>query len=130
MTRHFTGSREPSKNSIAKDILRLEMQKKGKLPAQMRYKMIFKRKQQEAREKAMAAQSTVDQTGRLVSTRKMSDKAEQALKEMAMKKAAKEQKKLRKMVIVQPQNFSNGRIDKKGQIFDLAGNMIGKVNTK
>lgn len=106
------------------------MQKKGKLPAEMRYKMILKRKQEEAREKAMKATSALDESGRMVATRKMTPKAEQALKEMAMKKAAKEQKKLRKMVIVQPQNFSNGRIDKKGQIFDIAGNMVGKVNTK
>ncbi len=130
--RHFTGSREGSKHSIAKEILQLEMQKKGKLPAEMRYKLIFKRKQEEAREKAMKAQSAQgsNSAGKMVGQRKMSERAEQALKEMSMKKAAKEQKKLRKLVIVQPQNFSNGSINKKGQIFDLAGNMIGQVNTK
>ena len=129
--RHFSGSREAGKKSIAREILQIEMQKKGKLPAQLRYKLIFKRKQEEAREKALQAMSQSNSgTGKLVTQRKMSDRAEQALKEIAMKKAAKEQKKLRKMVIVQPQNFSNGRIDRKGQIFDIAGNMIGKVNTK
>lgn len=132
--RHFSGSREQGGKSIAKEILQLEMQKKGKLPAQMRYKLIFKRKQEEAKAKAMQAMAQAgnmkDASGKMVTGRKMSERAEQALKEMAMKKAAKEQKKLRKMVIVQAQNFSNGRIDAKGQIFDLAGNMVGKVNTK
>lgn len=130
--RHFTGSREGGKRSIAKEILQLEIQKKGKLPAQLRYKLIFKRKQEEAKEKAMKAMNAQGggNAGRLVSQRKMSPRAEQALKEMSMKKAAKEQKKLRRMVIVQPQNFTNGHIDKKGQIFDIAGNMIGRVNTK
>ena len=128
--RHFTGGREGSKGSIAKEILRLEMQKKGKLPAELRYKLIFKRKQEEAKEKAMKSMNHSAGAGKMVGHRKMSERAEQALKEMSMKKAAKEQKKLRRMVIVQPQNFSNGSINKKGQIFDLAGNMIGQVNTK
>ncbi len=130
--RHFSGSREPGKKSIAKEILQLEAQKKGKLPAQMRYKLIFKRRQEEAKEKAMKSmtQAGASGSGNLVTGRKMSARAEQALKEISMKKAAKEQKKLRKMVIVQPQNFSNGHIDKKGQIFDIAGNMVGRVNTK
>ncbi|MDX2073457.1 MAG: hypothetical protein SFX19_03720 [Alphaproteobacteria bacterium] len=130
--RHFSGSRESSKHSVAKEILQLEMQKKGKLPAELRYKIIFKRKQEEAKEKALKAmnQDGFSASGKMVSQRKMSERAEHALKEMAMKKAAKEQKKLRKMVIVQPQHFSNGHIDKKGQIFDIAGNMVGKVNTK
>ena len=130
--RHFTGSREASKSSIAKEILQLEMQKKGKLPAELRYKLIFKRKQEEAKEKAMKAMNAQagNGAGKMVGQRKMSERAEQALKEMSMKKAAKEQKKLRKMVIVQPQNFSNGSINKKGQIFDIAGNIVGQVNTK
>lgn len=131
--RHFTGSRETGKQSIAKEILLIEMQKKGKLPAEMRYKMIFKRRMQEAREKAAheyGKKNSANPSGSMVATRKQSTRAEQALREMAMKKAAKEQKKLRKMVIVQPQNFSNGSINKKGQIFDIAGNMIGQVNTK
>lgn len=108
------------------------MQKKGKLPAEMRYKLIFKRKQEEAKEKALKtmSHSTGNGAGKMVGQRKMSERAEQALKEMSMKKAAKEQKKLRRMVIVQPQNFSNGSINKRGQIFDLAGNIIGQVNSK
>jgi len=130
--RHFTGSRDIRKKSIAREIMMLESQKKGKLPAEMRYKLIFKRKQEEAKEKAMAAAAgkEVGHNGKLVGARKMSDRAEQALKEMSMKKAAKEQKKLRRMVIVEAQNFSNGSINKKGQIFDIAGNMIGQVNLK
>jgi hypothetical protein len=129
--RHFTGSREFGKKSIAKEILQLEMQKKGKLPAEMRYKLIFKRKQQEAKEKAAKAMSQGSgASGRMVTQRKMSEKAEQALKEIAMKKAAKEQKKLRRMVIVQKQNFSNGMVNEKGQIFDIAGNIVGNINLK
>lgn len=130
--RHFSGNRATSKNSVAREILILEMQKKGKLPAAMRYKMIFKRKQEESRAKAAQGygKQIAGASGQLVGQRKMSTKAEQALKEMAMKKAAKEAKKLRQMVIVRPQNFKNGRIDAKGQIFDIAGNLVGRVNTK
>lgn len=132
--RHFSGSRERGKKSIAREILQLEAQKKGKLPTEMRYKLIFKRKQEEAREKAMEAmaakESSSSSSGKMVTGRKMSERAEQALKEIAMKKAAKEQKKLRRMVIVEPMNFSNGSINKKGQIFDIAGNIVGQVNLK
>jgi len=130
--RHFTGSREPGKKSIAREIMQLEFEKKGKIPAELRYKIIFKRKQEEAKEKAMKAMNAQQSSGggKMVTQRKMSERAEHALKEIAMKKAAKEQKKLRKMVVVQPQNFSNGSINKKGQIFDIAGNIVGQVNTK
>ncbi len=61
----------------------------------------------------------------------MSKKAEeQALKQIAQKKAAKEAKALRQMVIVQPRNFTNGSIVKNGKIYDIAGNTVAKVNTK
>ncbi len=130
--RHFSGSRGAAKPSVAKEILKIEIQKKGKLPAQMRYKMIFKRRQEEMKEKAVkeSTQANLNSASSMVSRRKMSSKAEQALKEVAMKKAAKEAKALRQMVVIQPRNFYNGSLNKKGFIYDIAGNVIGKVNSK
>ncbi len=108
------------KRSVASELMRIEIQKKGKLPASDRYKRILKKRLQESKQKAM-----FDRGGR-----KMSKRAEQALKEIAAKKAAKEAKALRRMVIVQPQNYHNGSINRKGQIYDVAGNMVAQVNIK
>jgi hypothetical protein len=60
----------------------------------------------------------------------MSARAEQALKEIAMKKARKLAKEERKMVIVEARNFHNGHITKKGEVYDIAGNMVARVNIK
>ena len=129
--RHFGGDREAKgKKTIAQEIMRIEADKKGKLSAEQRYKLIFKRRLEESKQKDMLQRIQNGKKGELVGGRKMSDRAEKALKEMAAKKAGKEAKKLRKMVIVEPAFFSNGQLKKTGKIYDIAGNTIGKVNTK
>jgi|GEM_PF-2433246 len=123
--RFFSGSRDKlNKRSIAQEILRLEVEKKGKLDPQDRFKFIMQRKMEESRKKVEMAKQAKG------NGRPMSQKAEKALKDIAAKKASKEQKRLRRMVIVQPRNFSNGRLNKKGGIYDIAGNKVGQVNTK
>ena len=119
--RYFNGSRESGKRSPAGELMRLELQKKGKLPAVERYKFLLNQKLMEAKKQSMLA----PKPGRV-----MSKRAEEALKQIAMKKAAKQQKIMRRMVVVQPKNWYNGSIDKKGKIHDVAGNYVGRVNTK
>ncbi len=129
--RHFGGDREnKGKRTIAQEIMRIEADKKGKMSAEQRYKLIFKRRLEESKQKDMAQRIQNGKKGELIGGRKMSDRAEKALKEIAAKKAAKEAKKLRKMVLVEPAFFSNGQLKKTGKIYDIAGNTIGKVNTK
>lgn len=111
------------KKSIAQEILRLEVEKKGKLDPQERFKFIMQRKLEESRKKVELAKAEK-------SHRPMSKKAEKALKDIAAKKAAKEQKRLRQMVIIQPRTYTNGRLNKKGGIYDIAGNKVGQVNAK
>lgn len=101
--------------------MRLEIEKKGKLPPGERYKMLLKKKLAANKEKAMFNQPG----GRM-----MSKRAEQALKEIAAKKAAKEAKALRRMVIVQPKIYHNGKVNQKGNILDIEGNIVGKIDTK
>ena len=123
--RFFSGGRDlVSKKSIAQEILRFEVAKKTKLDPQERFKFIMKRKMEESRKKVDQKQQ--NRPG----TRPMSERAQKALKDVAAKKAAKEAKALRRMVVVQPKTFSNGRLTKKGDIFDIAGNRVGKVHTK
>ena len=119
--RYFSGSRDPGKRSPASELMRLELKKKGKLPAVERYKFLLSKKMQEAKKEAMLAPKP---------GRTMSKKAEDALKQIAMKKAAKQEKVMRRMVVVQPRNWYNGSINKKGKIHDIAGNYVGRVNTK
>lgn len=130
-TRHFAG-RDDKGRSAASEIIRYEMQKKGKLSPTERYKRIMKKKLLENKNAAALANKSVGfrLPGSLQQERKMSAQAEKAMKEMAAKKAAKQAKADRRAVIIQPRNFSNGNLNKKGQIFDIAGNMVGQVNKK
>lgn len=129
--RHFNGSRETRKRGPAAEQMMFEIKKKGKLPAGERYKRLLNKKLQENREKVGLPQKKgFSFSDKIYNPKKMSARAEQALKEIAMKKAAKLAKAEREMVIVAPKNFSNGSINRKGQIFDVAGNVVAKVNLK
>ena len=92
--RFFSGGRDlVSKKSIAQEILRFEVAKKTKLDPQERFKFIMKRKMEESRKKVDQKQQ--NRPG----TRPMSERAQKALKDVAAKKAAKEAKALRRMVV-------------------------------
>jgi hypothetical protein len=130
-TRYFSGSRHSGQRSVANEMMRFEMQKKGKLPAAERYKRLLKKKLEENQKKAMLGRkSTFSLAGSKKSEQQMSKRAQEALKEISARKAAKQAKIDRNMVIVQPKNFSNGHINKKGQISDIAGNVVGTVDRK
>lgn len=135
MTRRFySGARGGTKKlGEAARLTRLEMEKGGKLPmsTQDRYKRILKKKLEESREKASASKPLFQLPGTAPMQRKMSKRAEQALKEIAARKAAKEEQELRRSVIVQPRHFSDaGRIDAKGNAYDLGNNLTLKVDLK
>lgn len=119
--RFFSGGREGggNKDSLAREILKIEKQKGGKLSSQERFKLIMQRKMAESKKVA-------SQNGQ----KHMSKKAQEALKQVAMKKAAKEQKIMRQSVIVQKKMFNNGMVQKNGKIMDIAGNQIGQINKK
>ena len=116
----------------ASELMRLEIQKKGKMPAAQRYKRLMKQQLEENKKEALGAsyKKPFSFSDKIGGGGKMSARAEQALKEIAMKKAAKLAREERQMVIVQPRNFINGRLTKKGEIYDVAGNIVGKVNSK
>ncbi len=125
MSRGFSGSRYSSGNgklSEAAKLKRMEIMRGGKLPMTSadRYKRIMKKKMEEHQQQVS-----------LRSSRVMSKKAQEALKQMAMKKAAKEEKELRQMVIIKPRMLGDaGRIDEKGRVYDVANNLVLKVDGK
>jgi len=130
--RHFDGGRGGTRMGAASEMMRLEIQKKGKMPAAQRYKRIVAKKLEENKKKAMgdAYKKPFSLSGKIMDVRKMSARTEQVLKEIAERKAKKLAKAEREMVIVQPRNFHNGRITAKGDIYDIEGNMVAKVNIK
>lgn len=119
-TRFFSGSRDTGRESAARLILKLEIEKGGKLTSAERFKLIMDQK--------MKAQQKL--VGQKNGGKKLSAKAERALKEVAMKKASKEAKAIRQSVIVERKIFNNGMVQRNGKIFDVAGNQVGKINLK
>jgi hypothetical protein len=129
--RFFSGGRDMGKRGIASEHMRFELSKKGKMPTADRYKRIMKKKLEENKQKAMAGKtSPFGMPLNIQAARKMSKRTEQVLKELAERKARKEAKAQRQMVIIQARNFPNGQINKKGQLFDIAGNIVARVNPK
>lgn len=130
--RYFDGGRGGKRVGAASELMRLEIMKKGKLPAADRYKQIMKKKLEENKKKALGPRLSdgFRLPGSIQEAKKLSKRAEQNLQQMAEKKARKEAKALRQMVVVQPRVFSNGTLNKKGQIYDIAGNQVAKINIK
>lgn len=137
MRRVFTGARDnPSGmyKSMARELRKIELRKGGKLPLTptMRYKMIMARKIDEHHKKTgMNAYTSFSLPGAKKSDYKMSKRAEMALKELAKKKATKEAKELRQMVVIKPRWYGNvGYINDKGKVFDQASNLTLKVDPR
>ena len=86
-----------------------------------RFKLIMKMKMDEARGKHSSDKAN---------SRPMSEKAAKALRDMKKKKEIKRAKELRRMVIVEPARFHNGYLNKKGKVYDVAGNIVATVNSK
>jgi len=119
--RYFSGGRDRGKSNPASDLMRIEIQKKGRFTPQERYKFIMKKKLAQSREIAQGAKG-------IKST--LSKTTEKAMKELSAKRAAKRAKEIRNMVLIEPRRFSNGRLTKSGKILDIADNVVGTVNRK
>lgn len=120
-SRFYSGSRSSGGTNEATKLLKKHMMRGIKLNATERYKIIMKQRMEEHKKKAFGERmmkSGFSLPGTLKQAMNMSARAENALKEMAQKKAAKEEKALRKMVQITPRYFPNGaRIDTKGRVF-------------
>lgn len=132
--RYFSGTRDKGRMGVASEIMRLEILKKGKLPSTERYKSILKKKFQENKQKTLTEklkQPIIPGLAGLATAKySMSKRAEQALQQIAQRKAKKEAKAQRSMVIVEARRFPNGNLTNKGKIYDVAGNLVAEVNRK
>lgn len=133
---NFTGTRESSSTAaILKQLRKIEISKGGKLPltSTQRYKMILNKRMEEHRKKSQinAYNDFTLGKGQAGGERKMSRRAEMALKEIARKKAVKEAKELRQMVVIKPRHYgSAGQITAKGIVYDHVNNITMRVDTK
>jgi hypothetical protein len=132
--RFYSGAREgASRVGPAAQMKRLEIMKGGKLPMTngQRYKMIFKRKMAEHMQQAQAGRAGFSLPGTVNQKAALSTRTMQLLEDRAKRKAAKEERALRQMVVIKPRNYGGvGYIDKKGKVYDVAGNIVLGVNTK
>lgn len=138
--RYFSGTRSGSTGQMgeAAKLKRMEMMRGGKLPltGADRYKMLMEKKLDDHRAKAVQnPRTTFMLPGARAGDKQLSKSAEMALKEVARRKAAKEEKKMRQMVVIKPREYSDNlgffaRIDKRGNIYDHVGNLVLKVDAK
>jgi len=123
-TRFFNGARSTGKMGEAARMKKLEIMKGGKLalsPAD-RYKRIMRAKLQEYQEKNRKESRNGFE---------LSVKARRAMEEIAKRKAMKEEKALRQMVVIKPRRYGDsGHINAKGQVYDEMNNLVLKVNRK
>ncbi len=132
--RFYSGARESSnKLGEAARIKKMEIQKGGKLPltSTQRYKMMMEAKLAEHQRESRSKNSVVfTPPGAQPVKQVLSYKAQQALKQIAQRKAAKKEKELRRMVPIIPCHYQEGRLDAKGRVWDVANNQVLKVNHK
>lgn len=121
---HTIGTRSSIAGKEMAYLKRWETMKGGRLPLTNteRYKRIMEKKLEEHKLHATANNPF---------KKPLSKNAEMAMRDLAKRKAAKDEKMLRQMVVIKPRTYPGvGRLDKKGQIWDEAGNLVFRVNTK
>lgn len=137
-TRFFSGARMGHKGGEASRMKKMEIMKGGKLaftPAE-RYQRLIRKKIEEHNAKAQAnPRNSFMLPGAASATKNISRKAQQAIAEISKRKAIKEEKELRQMVVIKPKRYYDnqgyfGRVDAKGQVFDEMENLVLRVDRK
>ncbi len=131
MRRFFdSGKRNIGKNaSISTRIIRETIQRGGKIDEEVFRKIV----RAKLSEKMAGSGGYNNQNFQIMGKPKgvtRSKKAQMAIDQMNAIAKAKMAKKDRPEIIIVPRYFTNGRLDNKGRIWDLAGNPIGQVNKK
>lgn len=133
-SRFYSGSRALGTSNEATKMLKKHLMRGIKLNGTERYRLIMKQRMEEHKKKAFGDRRMsggFKLPGTLKQAMQMSHRAEMALREMAQKKAAKEEKELRKRVEVVPRFYPNGgRLDARGRIFSAQDQPILYVRKK
>lgn len=116
------GGRQDS--SVASRIIRDTIRKGGRINEET-FKKIVQAKLKEARNNSMNKLMDAKMAGN-----RRSANAQKSIDMMKEMYEANDAKKEAKEVVIVSRRYHNGKIDDKGRIFDVAGNMVGKVNVK
>lgn len=112
-------------SSVASKIIRDTIRQGGRINEET-FKKIVQAKLKEARTNSM--NKLMD--AKMAQNGGRSANAQKSIEMMNEMYAAQDSKKEAKEVIIVARRFHNGKIDEKGRIFDIAGNMVAKVNVK
>lgn len=134
MTKRFYSGAKPGGGSMgeAAKLKRIELEKGGKLPftPTERYRRIMKKKMEET-QNASNKVSTFQMPGAKPVKKQQSKKTQEAMRMIAQRKAFKEEKELRNMVVVKAGSVGDaGRVDKKGFVYDVGNNRTLKIDMK
>lgn len=134
--RFFSGSRSSSGtgNSSVSAMIRAQLKKDKKVNFAEINKKLLQNKLMEAKLSVLSGEKKAPQSmvgGRAAPPTEGKSKRSEAIIKMVMQREKmKAEKAARKAVNVEAARFVNGKIDSKGRIYDVAGNLVAKVNVK
>lgn len=121
------------RNSYATRLIKMSIIKGGRISTQRLMKETFKhtmkKRLSESQQKSTDNRRNFMMTGARDKGPQMSKTAQMALDQLARKKAAKEERELRRMVFITPTVYpSHGKLTEKGKIYDVSDGLVMKVD--
>lgn len=130
MARNFTGARSSGGSQAAFKIIRKTISKGGRIN-EGTFKKIVDAKLSEARANiGTKIKERPSMFGKIGQNKRRSRKAEETLEMVNRMREEKAVRKANKEVVIEVRRFINGKIDDKGRIKDITGNVVAKVNLK
>lgn len=130
MARNFVGQREGGGSNVGFSIIRKTISKGGRINEDT-FRKIVSAKLSEARmNMSKNGSGRASMFGKIGQNKRRSKKAEEVMKQVDLLREERAVKKASKEVIIAPRRFINGKIDEKGRIKDITGNVVATVNLK
>ncbi len=130
MSRNFVGARSSGGSQVAFKIIRKTISKGGRIN-EGTFRKIVDAKLSEARANlGTKMKDRPSMFGKIGQNKRKSKKAEETLEMVNKMREEKAIRKANKEVVIEVRRFINGKIDDKGRIKDITGNVVAKVNLK
>lgn len=130
MSRNFVGARAGGGSQVSYKIIRKTISKGGRIN-EGTFRKIVSAKLSEARANmGKNGRDRPSMFGKIGQNKRRSRKAEETLEMVNKMREEKAIRKANKEVVIEVRRFINGKIDEKGRIKDITGNVVGKVNIK
>ncbi len=129
MSRNFIGQRSAGSSNITLRVIRNTLRKGGRINEDT-FRKIVRGKLDEARANMGKKGYNASMFGSIGGNKRRSKKAEETIEKVNRLREERAVKKANKEVVIVPRRFINGKIDEKGRIKDITGNVVAKVNLK